>query len=60
MVFDNRLRTAIVAVNKAFGILELVRHRLAIDGTIQVSECRFHVGDSFATKRTTEGTFGVL
>jgi hypothetical protein len=60
VILDNGLRTAIVAVNKAFGILELVGHRLALDGAIQVSECRFHVGDGLATKGTSVRTFGVL
>lgn len=60
MILDNGLRTAIIAVNKAFGILEFVGHRLALDGAIQVSECRFHVGDGLATKGTTVRTFGVL
>lgn len=60
MIWDSRLRTAIVAINQCFSVSKLSRHWLAFDSAIQVSKASLHVGYAFAAYRTTIRRFGVF
>lgn len=52
MILYNGLCTAVITVYYSISILKLNWHGLALDGTIQIPKCRFHIGDSLAAYGT--------
>ena len=60
MILHNRLYAAIIAIYKSSGVFKLCRHGLTVNGAVQVSKGRLHIGDSLIADRTAIRRFGVL
>ena len=60
MILDQRLRTAVVAINPSLCVAKLGRHGLHLDGGVEVAESHFHVDNGAGADRALEGGLGVL
>lgn len=60
MIPYHGLCTAVIAIYQCLCILELCRHRLKLNRTVQVSECRLHIRDGLATYRATIRALRIL
>lgn len=53
MIPHNRFCATIITIHQGLRVLELSRHRLALDSAVQVSERVLHVRDGLAAYRAT-------